>query len=90
MIAVNRVVPAFDVKIRTVADPEERMNNLGPIGLTQTRESVLGYPRALSSVSMTAPGKPATVPMPRRAATSMALRKVAVVCAVCRGSKGLA
>ena len=35
MIAVDRIVPAFDVEIGIVSDPDERVDDLRPVRVTQ-------------------------------------------------------
>ena len=43
VIAIDRIVPAFDVEVGVVTDPDERVNDLRPIGVAEAGEAMLRY-----------------------------------------------
>src|SRR5437867_4915797 len=52
MIAENRVMPAFDIQIRIIAGPKERVNDFGPVALTQAGKAMLRYARMAKAIDL--------------------------------------
>src|SRR5439155_20159254 len=52
MIAKHRVVLAFDVQVRVIARPQQRMNDFRPVGLAESGKPMLRHSRMTDPVHL--------------------------------------